>query len=92
MKERNYSRNYILNFKIQSLFLADSLATLNTLRESVTDNEENIETLQQTVALLGNSAGDALTSNVVQRLTQLEEANTSKMFLSSIVIKVNITK
>ena len=92
MKERNYSRIYILNSKIQSLFLADSLATLNTLRKSVTDNEENIETLQQTVALLGNSAGDPLTSNVVQRLTQLEEANTSKMFLSSIVIKVNITK
>ena len=69
---------------------SDSLATLNTLRESVTDNEGSIETLQQTVALLGNSAGDPQTSDVVQRLTQLEEANSSNVFLFPLQFKIDM--
>ena len=62
-----------------NVFFSAILESLNSLRESVTQNEDNIETLQQTLVPLNNSPDGRETADVVQRVTQLEEANTSNI-------------
>ena len=58
--------------------LLATLESLNSLRESVAQNEDNIETLQQTLVPLGNTPEIPESADVVRRVTQLEEANTSR--------------
>ena len=60
----------------------DLIATLSALRENVTRNEKNIDTTDRAVSMLSSPAGGGgtQTSDAMERLHQLEQANTSKTF------------
>ena len=75
----------------EHVLFTDFVATLSSLRQNVTTNEKNIDTIDRTVAMLSSpTGGDTQTTNAMERLHQLEQANTSKIFLPRILIELAI--